>query len=99
MKTIPFLEDLVFGSEILFCPRGIINKPTVPCDIWWHFGYPPPPLSFTYCLIGPKDNSSQEMSIIVVGGEFGSFVAPVELLDPSANEWRRGNIICQSNLT
>ena len=31
MKTIPFLEDLLFGSEILFCPRGIINKPTV---IW-----------------------------------------------------------------
>jgi hypothetical protein len=29
MKTIPFLEDLLFGSEILFCPRGIINKPTV----------------------------------------------------------------------
>jgi hypothetical protein len=29
MKTIPFLEDLLFVSEILFCPRGIINKPTV----------------------------------------------------------------------
>jgi hypothetical protein len=29
MKTIPFLEYLLFGSEILFCPRGIINKPTV----------------------------------------------------------------------
>jgi hypothetical protein len=29
MKTIPFLEDLLFGSEILFCPRSIINKPTV----------------------------------------------------------------------
>jgi hypothetical protein len=28
MKTIPFLEDLLFGSEILFCPCGIINKPT-----------------------------------------------------------------------
>jgi hypothetical protein len=29
MKTIPLLEDLLFGLEILFCPRGIINKPTV----------------------------------------------------------------------
>ncbi len=28
-KTIPFLEDLLFGSKKLFCPRGIINKPTV----------------------------------------------------------------------
>jgi hypothetical protein len=52
-------------------------------------------INILYYLNGPKDNSSQEMSIIVVGGEFGSFVSPVEILDPSATEWRRGIIICQ----
>jgi hypothetical protein len=38
MKTFPFLEDLLFVSEILFCPRGIINKPTVNC---WNMFFSP----------------------------------------------------------
>ncbi len=37
MKIITILQDLLFGSEILFWPYGIINKPTVECGLFSSF--------------------------------------------------------------